>query len=529
MNLRKVQIFDSTLRDGAQGENVTFSVEDKLNIVKALDKFGVDYIEAGNPGSNPKDLEFFERVKKIELKNAKLVAFGSTRRRDIDVTEDRNVMALLTANTDAVAIFGKSWDMHVTDIINTTLEQNLKMIYETVKFFVEQGKEVIYDAEHFFDGYKANPEYAIKAIKAAGRAGASCICLCDTNGGCFPDEVYEITQIAAKSVSTPLGMHCHDDSGCAVANSVAGVKAGAAQVQGTFIGIGERCGNANLSTIIAGLQLKLGYDCVPKESMPRLTKVSRYVAEIANMAIADGMPYVGKSAFAHKGGMHVDGVRKKSMSFEHIEPESVGNTRNILLSEVSGRTAILSKLNQVDPTLTKESKETQELIDLLKDLEFKGFQFEAAEASFELIVLKHLKKFESFFEIEHYKIIGERLENADTKPSNALIKVRVGENYEIAAAEGHGPVNAIDKALRKALEVFYPSLEKVRLIDYKVRVMNTNAATAATTRVLIESTDGEETWTTVGASEDIISASVTALLDSMEYKLFKDNEQVKAN
>ncbi|NMA80297.1 MAG: citramalate synthase, partial [Clostridiales bacterium] len=294
-------------------------------------------------------------------------------------------------------------------------------------------------------------------------------------------------------------------------------------------GVGERCGNANLSTIIAGLQLKLGYDCVPEESMPRMTKVARYIAEIANMAIADGMPYVGKSAFAHKGGMHVDGVRKKSMSFEHIDPESVGNARNILLSEVSGRTAILSKLNQVDPTLTKESRETQELIDLLKDLEFKGFQFEAAEASFELIVLKHLKKFKSFFEIEHYKIIGERLEKADTKPSNALIKVRVGENYEIAAAEGHGPVNAIDKALRKALEVFYPSLKKVRLIDYKVRVMNTNAATAATTRVLIESTDGEETWTTVGASEDIISASVTALLDSMEYKLFKENEQVKVN
>lgn len=529
MNLRKVQIFDSTLRDGAQGENVTFSVEDKLNIVKALDKFGVDYIEAGNPGSNPKDLEFFERVRKIKLKNAKLVAFGSTRRRDIDVTQDRNVMALLTAKTDAVAIFGKSWDMHVTDIINTTLEQNLKMIYETVKFFVDQGKEVIYDAEHFYDGYKANPDYAIKAIQAAERAGASCICLCDTNGGCFPDEIHEITSVAIKSVSTPIGMHCHDDSGCAVANSLAGVNAGASQVQGTFIGVGERCGNANLSTIIAGLQLKLGYDCVPEESMPRMTKVARYIAEIANMAIADGMPYVGKSAFAHKGGMHVDGVRKKSMSFEHIDPESVGNARNILLSEVSGRTAILSKLNQVDPTLTKESRETQELIDLLKDLEFKGFQFEAAEASFELIVLKHLKKFKSFFEIEHYKIIGERLEKADTKPSNALIKVRVGENYEIAAAEGHGPVNAIDKALRKALEVFYPSLKKVRLIDYKVRVMNTNAATAATTRVLIESTDGEETWTTVGASEDIISASVTALLDSMEYKLFKENEQVKVN
>ena len=524
---KRVQIFDSTLRDGAQGEGVAFSVEDKLNIVRELDRFGVSYIEAGNPGSNPKDLEFFERVQNIRLQSAKLVAFGSTRRRDIAVDEDKNVVALLTANTPAVAIFGKSWDMHVTDIIHTTLEQNLLMIEETLRYFVDYGKEVLFDAEHFFDGYKANPAYALETLKAAERAGVSWLVLCDTNGGCFPDEIAAITAAVIAATNIPVGIHCHNDTGCAVAGSVAAVGVGASQVQGTFIGIGERCGNANLSTVIAGLQLKRGCDCVPDASMAQLTKTARYIAEIANVAIADGTPYVGKSAFAHKGGMHVDGVKKKSASFEHIPPESVGNERNVLLSEVSGRTAMLAKISEVDPGLTKDSPQTQELIDLLKELEFQGYQFEAATASFELVVLKHLRRFEPFFAIEHFKIITEHGDEDGQMQANAMIKVRVGDRYEMTAAEGDGPVNALDLALRKALEVFYPALGSVRLIDFKVRVMNTGAGTGATTRVLIESTDGESVWTTVGASTNIINASVTALVDSMAYKLLKSRERIR--
>ncbi|HKM32112.1 MAG TPA: citramalate synthase [Oscillospiraceae bacterium] len=520
--MEKLYMFDSTLRDGAQSENVTFSVEDKLNIVRTLDEFGIDYIEAGNPASNPKDLEFFKRIDELKLSHAKLVAFGSTRRRGVEVAYDKGVQSIVSANTEAVAIFGKAWDMHVTKILGVTLEENLAMIEDTVAYFAKLGKEVIFDAEHFFDGYKENPEYALKALKAAERAGASWVVLCETNGGCMPDEVYEITKVAREAISVPVGIHCHNDSGCAVANSIMAVKAGATQVQGTFIGIGERCGNANLSTVIAGAQLKLGFNCVPVQSMPRLTSVARYIAEVANISISDNMPYVGKSAFAHKGGMHVDGVSKCSRSFEHIEPQSVGNERNILISEVAGRTAILMRLSEVDPTLTKESPETQQVIDMLKQLEHEGYQFEAADASFELRVLKQLKRFKSFFEIENFKIIGEKCEDGIGNLSSALIKIKVGEQYEITASEGNGPVNAIDKALRKALEVFYPSLGKVRLIDYKVRVMNTGAATAATTRVLMESTDGEEVWTTVGASADIINASMVALVDSMEYKLYKE-------
>ena len=517
--VNKVEIFDSTLRDGAQGEGISFSVEDKLKIVQTLDNFGISYIEAGNPGSNPKDLEFFERVKKLNLKNARLTAFGSTRRRDIAVIEDKNVESLLTADTPAVAIFGKCWDFHVTDIIKTTLDENLKMIEETLSFFKERGKEVIFDAEHFFDGYKANPEYAFKALEAAVRGGADCLALCETNGGALPNEVYEITKKVAANFPVKIGIHCHNDGGMAVANSLMAVEAGACHVQGTYLGFGERSGNANLAVIIPTLQLKKGIICIPEENMVNLTSTAKCVAEISNIIIDNGMPYVGRSVFAHKGGMHIDGVSKATHSFEHINPETVGNERRFLMSEVSGRTTILNKIQKVDPNIKKDSPETQEIIDLLKQLEHEGYQFEGAESSFELLIHKKLGNYKPFFELDHYKIIDEDSLDDEEKKSSVIIKIRVDGKEEMTAAEGNGPVNALDKALRKALEVFYPELQKVHLTDYKVRVLDSQADTASKVRVLIESSDGYNTWSTVGVSTDIIKASWTALVDSLEYKL----------
>lgn len=518
----KIQMFDSTLRDGAQGENVNFSVEDKFNVMKALDDFGIDFIEAGNPASNPKDMEFFKKAEKCPPKHSKLVAFGSTRRKNISCEEDNNLNALADTNVEYVSVFGKSWDMHATDIINTTLEENLNMISDTIKYLISKGKKVFFDAEHFFDGYKSNPEYAVKTLKAAEAAGAEAVILCDTNGGCFPDEIFDIVQKSLSMIHIPVGIHCHNDTGCAVANSVAAVKAGASQVQGTLTGIGERCGNTNLSTIIANLQLKLGYDCVPKENTSKLTQLAMYISEISNMKLSSTMPYVGKSSFAHKGGMHADGVKKNPTSFEHIPPEAVGNKRNILLSEVAGRSAILHRINEIAPELKKDSPETKEIIELLKEMEFKGYQYEAAEASFELLVKKYLGKTENYFEINYFKIIGEKTGEMQN-PSSAIVKVAVNGKTEIAADEGDGPVNALDKALRQALTVFYPTIANVHLTDYKVRVIDGSAATAANVRVLIESTDGKDIWTTVGASTDVINASVIALIDSMEYKLIKDN------
>lgn len=517
----KICIYDSTLRDGAQGENINYSVMDKLNITKALDEFGIDYIEAGNPFSNPKDVEYFEKVKTLNLKHSKIVAFGSTRRRDINACDDSSVKVMAGVSVDTVAIFGKSWDLHVTEILKTTLEENLNMISDTISYLTSCGKNVFFDAEHFFDGYKANSEYALETLKTAEKAGAKYIVLCDTNGGCFPDEISEITAAAKSAISIPVGIHCHNDTECSIANSISAVKSGATQVQGTFIGIGERCGNTNLSSLIPSLQMKLGYDCIPDEKLSELTKVARYVAEISNIALSDNMPYVGKSAFAHKGGMHVDGVKKVSYSFEHIPPKSVGNDRTFLISEVAGRTTILSKLTEIAPEITKDSAELSDLMEMLKMQEHKGFQYEAAEASFQLLVLKFLGKFNEFFNIDYFKIIGEQ-NNSFQKAASAMVKVKVGDKFEIAADEGDGPVNALDKALRNALSRFYPEVtDNFHLIDYKVRVMDTGAGTAAVVRVLIESTDGKDVWTTVGASTDIINASVKALTDSIEYKLLK--------
>lgn len=521
--MRKIEIFDSTLRDGAQGQGISFSLEDKLKILTCLDAFGVEFVEAGNPGSNPKDLEFFKRAETLNLKT-KLVSFGSTKRKEIAPEDDDNLKALLTANTEYIAIFGKSWDLHATEILRVSLEENLDMIERTIKYLVSLGKKVLFDAEHFFDGYKANPEYAIAALKAAERAGARTLVLCETNGGCFPHEVAEITKAVKAQVSTPLGIHCHNDSECAVANTLAAVNAGAEHVQGTFIGIGERCGNANLAVLIANLQLKLGFDCIPDGNLPLLKETAHYIAQTANVALPNTMPYVGGSAFAHKGGMHVDGVSKIPASFEHIEPEKVGNERNFLLSEVSGRAVLFSKMKVIDPTLEKTDPIIQKMTDLVKALEHLGYQFEAAGASFELLVLKELGWFKPYFDIIDFKIISSHYGDTLSRAS-ALIKVKVGEEFEITADEGDGPVNAIDKALRKALEKFYPALSQMRLVDFKVRIVGGNDNTAATTRVLIESTDGKTSWTTVGASKDIINASMLALLDSIEYMLYINGER----
>lgn len=523
--MNKIEIFDSTLRDGAQGEGISFSADDKLKILQRLDNFGISFVEAGNPGSNPKDLDFFRRAKALKLNNAKLVAFGSTRRKNEAVEEDANLKALIDAGTEYVTVFGKSWLLHVNVILDTVPEENLAMITDTIRYLAAKGKRVIFDSEHFFDGYKDNAEYALKTLRAAEEAGAVFVVLCDTNGGCFPDEIGAMTAAAVNAVHIPVGIHCHNDCGCAAANTLAAVKAGASHIQGTFIGIGERCGNTNLSTVIPNLQLKMGVHCVPEESLSALTETACYIAEIANIKLAGSMPYVGRNAFGHKGGMHADGVAKCSASFEHISPEKVGNERNFLLSEVSGRSAVLSKLLNFDKTLGKSSPETKRILEKLKQLESCGYQFEAAGASFELLVLKELGRFQPFFRIEHFHVVSTRNYDLNAvQKANAMVKVKVGDKFEITADEGDGPVNAIDRALRKALEVFYPQLKRTHLIDYKVRVIAAGDSTAALTRVLIESTDGESVWTTVGASKDIIDASLMALIDAIEFYLYHVQE-----
>lgn len=521
---KHIEIFDSTLRDGAQGENISFSVEDKIKIVKTLDKFGVDYIEAGNPGSNQKDLEFFEKIQDMELAHAKLVAFGSTRRKGISVEEDSNVQSLLKAKTQAVAIFGKSWDFHATDIIKCTLEENLCMIQETIFFFKGLGKEVVFDAEHFFDGFKNNKGYALLSLKAALDGGADSLALCDTNGGCLPSEIFDITkEVKSNFPNAKIGIHCHNDGGMAVANSITSVEAGAEHIQGTFLGFGERSGNANLAVIIPSLQVKKDFDCVPTENLKELTSVAKTIAEISNVTIENTMPYVGKSAFAHKGGMHIDGVSKAAHSFEHMNPEEIGNERRFLMSEVSGRSTILKRIQKVDPKITKTCPVTQEVIDVLKQMEYEGYQFEGAESSFELLIRKILGVYKPFFKLDYYKIIDDDTQGME-KHSSVVIKIVVDGKAELTAAEGNGPVNALDKALRKALEVFYPELKKVHLTDYKVRVLDTENATASKVRVLIESTDGYNKWSTVGVSTDVVKASWIALVDSIEHKLMKDYE-----
>lgn len=519
--MKKIQIFDSTLRDGAQGEGISYSVQDKLSIVRALDDFGVDYIEAGNPASNPKDIEFFTRLKSIKLRHAKLCAFGSTRRKGVRAKDDSNVQSLLATDAPAVSIFGKSWDLHVEKVLRATLEENLDLVYDTIKYMKDAGREVIFDAEHYFDGVLNNEEYALKVLKAATEAGADCLVLCDTNGGTLPHLIYEKTrQVVDLFPGVDVGIHCHNDTGCAVASSIAAVRAGAIQVQGTFTGTGERCGNADLSVIIPNLQLKMGYTCVDSD-LTGLSRAVRHVCDVSNMRVYQSKPYVGDSAFAHKGGMHIDGVSKLSSTFEHISPESVGNARRFLMSEVSGRTTVLKKLEKVAPDLQRDTPEVAQILERLKVLENNGYQYEAADASFELMALKTLGRWKEHFVPIIYRTIGEYPPPNGERSASAVVSLKVDGREETTAAMGNGPVNALDNALRKALTVFYPELGQVRLSDYKVRVLTGAEATASMVRVLIESTDGDSSWNTVGVGTDVVAASWEALCDSFEYLLHR--------
>ncbi|HJV44901.1 MAG TPA: citramalate synthase [Bacillota bacterium] len=518
MNLDRVLIYDTTLRDGTQGEGISLSVEDKLKIAVRLDQFGVHYIEGGWPGSNPKDMEFFLRVKELKLNHAKITAFGSTRRQGIRADQDENLQKLLESGVEVATIFGKTWDFHVTHALKTTLEENLTMINDSVSFLKSNGIEVIFDAEHFFDGYKRNPEYAISALEKAEEGGADWIVLCDTNGGTLPHEVEEIVTKVKRSIQTPIGVHCHNDSECAVANSIAAVRAGARQVQGTVNGYGERCGNANLISIIPNLQLKLKYHCVEDVQLKSLTSVSRYVHEIANVALPNAQPFVGISAFAHKGGMHVSAILKSPDTYEHLEPEQVGNQRRVLVSELSGQSNLLFKAQELNIDLEKSNPIAKNIIQKIKEKEHEGYQYEGADASFELLVRDGLGEIEELFTLDSFKLFVEKSADSAIK-TEAIVKLRVLDEIVHTAAEGNGPVNALDNALRKALETYYPPIKGMHLSDYKVRVLDEGGATAAKVRVLIESSDGEKQWNTVGVSANIIEASWQALCDSICYLL----------
>jgi len=491
-----------------------------LRIAKKLDELGVHYIEGGWPGSNPKDMEFFRRVKKLKLENSEIVAFGSTRRAKNSVEKDKNLKFLLDSGVSTVCIFGKTWDLHVRDALRITLEKNLELIYESIEYLKSKGKRVFYDAEHFFDAFKSNPEYALQTLEVAQEAGADTIVLCDTNGGALPYEIQQIFEKVKKRIKTKLGIHAHNDTETAVANTIMAVRMGARQVQGTINGYGERCGNANLCSIIPILKLKLGIDCISDEQLKKLTEVSRFVSEVANLAHPNNLPYVGRSAFAHKGGVHVSAVLRNPETYEHIDPSLVGNRRRILVSELSGRSTILHKAKEFGIEL-KDENDVEKIIALLKKLENEGYQFEGAEASFELLMKKALGEYRPFFDLEGFRVIVDT--RGDGKIiSEATVKVKVDGKIEHTAAEGKGPVNALDNALRKALEEFYPILKEIKLTDYKVRVLEGEKGTGAKVRVLILSSDGEKNWATIGVSENIIEASWQALAESIEYKLMKE-------
>ncbi|UCC50207.1 MAG: citramalate synthase [Anaerolineaceae bacterium] len=510
-------LYDTTLRDGTQREGISLSLEDKLKIARKLDEFGIHYIEGGWPGSNPKDVGFFRRAASLGLKQAKITAFGSTRRKDTLPEDDPNLKALIDANTEVVTLVGKSWDLHVIDVLETSMDENLAMIGESVDYCKAQGKEVIYDAEHFFDGYKANPEYALATVQTAAVNGADSVVLCDTNGGALPWEVREIVEeVAERLEKTPLGIHTHDDSGCGVANTLAAVRAGAVHVQGTINGYGERVANANLCTLVPDLQLKMNYDCVPAENLQQLTELSRYVAEVANLAHDEHSPFVGASAFAHKGGIHVAAMLKNSESYQHVDPVLVGNEQRSVVSELSGRGNIVDKARQFD--LDVESLDVRSVLEQIKELEAQGFTFEGAEASVELMLRRTHPAYVPPFEMIDFMVMASRRRGRGLT-AEATVKVRVGPKLMHTVAEGNGPVNALDAALRKALIDVYPQLSSVSLIDYKVRILDSENATAATTRVLIDTKCGTRRWSTVGASANIIEASWRALADSMEYAL----------
>lgn len=518
--MTRIAIYDTTLRDGSQGEGINFSLQDKLLITERLDDLGIDYIEGGYPLSNPKDAAYFRAVRDLDLRSARVTAFGMTRRKGVAAEDDIGMKALVAAATPAITIVGKSSDFQAREVLGVTLDENLRMIADSVAFCASQGREVIYDAEHFFDGYKSNPEYALKTLQEAAAAGASWLVLCDTNGGALPDEIAEAVAEVVRNLTVPIGIHTHNDCDLAVANSLVAVARGATQVQGTINGIGERCGNVDLCSVIANLALKRrGYDLLQPGKLAHLTEVSRYVYETANMNFRSGQPFVGTSAFAHKGGMHVHGIRKNASSYEHIDPSLVGNERRVLVSELSGKSNIAEKLGEYG--LEQDSELLAKVLDRVQDLENEGYQFEAAEASFVLLVERLAGRETTWFErIGYHVSVSGRPDGPPT--TEATVKLRVGDAIEHTVSEGDGPVNALDGALRKALERHYPRLREMELVDYKVRVINARAGTAARVRVVIESKDGDALWGTVGVSENVIEASWRALVDAFEHKLAKD-------
>jgi 2-isopropylmalate synthase len=518
---RKVEIYDTTLRDGAQSEDISFSVEDKLRITEKLDELGIHYVEGGWPGSNPRDVEYFKKVKKLSLRTTRVAAFGSTHRPGHKVQDDVNIKALLNAQCGTVTIVGKTWDFHVREALRISLKENLALIHDSVAYLKKHVDTVFFDAEHFFDGYRDNQEFSAKCLLAAQGAGADCIVLCDTNGGTLPGSVRAVMEKIGGKVTVDIGIHAHNDSECAVANSLIAVELGASQVQGTINGLGERCGNANLCSVIPNLQIKLGLSAITDDQIRRLRDVSRYVNEIANLRHFKRQPFVGDSAFAHKGGIHVSAIVKRPETYEHIKPELVGNSQRVLISDLAGKSNILRKASEFGIDLDPDSPQIQDIVTQLKDLENQGFQFEGAEASFELLMKKALGLHKRFFDLIGFRVIVEKRKEKEESLSEATIMVKVGGHVEHTAATGDGPVNAIDNALRKALEKFYPQLKEMKLHDYKVRVLTAGKGTSAKVRVLVESGDDEKNWGTVGVSENIIEASWQALVDSIEYKLLK--------
>ena len=523
MSKHTIEIYDTTLRDGSQAIDVAFSAEDKVRIAHKLDELGVHFIEGGWPGSNPKDIEFFKAMKQRPLIHAKVVAFGSTRKAALRVQNDSNMQALLEADTGVITIFGKSWVLHLSTALGISRAKNLEIISDSIEYLRSHDKTVIYDAEHFFDGFKADPEYALQTLESAANAGAARLVLCDTNGSAMPWEIREIVTKVSKVTKTPIGIHAHNDGEMAVANSLMAVRSGATQVQGTMNGIGERCGNANLCSIAPNLQLKMGRPCLTSEQLQKLREVSRFVYEIANLAPDKRQPYVGEAAFTHKGGVHIHAVEKHPTTYEHVTPEAVGNRRRLLISDSAGRSAILAKAKDFNLSLSKTSPQLSTLLRELKDREHQGFQFEGAEGSFELLMRKAIDSSVRSFEMLGFRVIVEKRDHAQVTVSEATIMVRVGNRVEHCAADGNGPVHALDNALRKALELFYPELRDVQLRDYKVRVLTGEKGTASKVRVLIVSGDHEREWNTVGVSDDIIDASWQALADSIELCLLREH------
>ncbi len=525
-----VELYDTTLRDGAQSEGISFSLADKLHITRKLDELGIHYIEGGWPGSNPKDAEFYREVKKLTLKHARISAFCSTRHHSIKAEDDNNLLMVVEAGVDLATIVAKSSDLQVTRVLRTTLEENLNMISDSIRFLKSKGIDVFFDAEHYFDGYKSDAAYALKTLQVATDAGAICLVLCDTNGGTLPDEITDAVKAAVKATSVPVGIHTHNDGGLALAGTLAAVKAGAVHVQGTINGYGERTGNADLCSIIPALKLKMGIDCVTDEQLASLTDVAHYISEAANLPPSPYAPYVGTSAFSHKAGYHVAGLAKWPLAYQHIEPELVGNQQSMVVSELSGKRNILFKAKELGIDLTGKEKETEKLREQVKHLESLGFQYENAEASLELLMHRVLPGYKAPFDLVDFMVVVESKrrpstrKNRDDMISEAMVKVKVGKEIIHTAAEGDGPVNALDLALRKALLQYYPHLEQVKLIDYKVRILEESTGTESQVRVLIESSDGTNEWHTVGSSTNIIEASWLALADGLEYWLLKHGE-----